>query len=131
MTKKRLAKKKKIVDSDLADDSSTEDWMITPHGSIAGVRPQSGGIYTDGHIIQSISPPGTGHQSQSTSHRSFSLVTSHSSSRHPSMSIDYQAPVNQALGTNHQAPVTTHPALVIRQQMLGTEYRVANYIDTC
>ena len=138
MTKKRLAKKKKIVNLDLSNDGIT-----TQHGSTAGGRPQSGGIYTDGHIIQSISPPGTGHQSPGNRHQSSSPGTGQPVTGHQSPVIqapvigEQQAPIIQCqlpdTGTRqpgtwywspvprHWAQVTNHQAPVIRLQMLGSE----------
>ena len=91
MVKKKYAKKKKNVSSDLSNDNSRKDGITTLHGSTAGVGPPSGGIYTNGHNIHSVSPPGTGYQSPGT-RQSSSPVTHH------------RAPV-----TIHKSPVTGHP----------------------
>ena len=64
---------------------------------------------------------------RATKHRSSD--TSHRSSRHWSSSGEHQAPVTGCQSFNHQAPVTGHrapvnlPGSVIRQKMLGPEYR--------
>ena len=92
---------------------------------LPGGRSQSGGIYTDGHITHSISPPGTGHQSSGTRRQSSSPgtgqpltghwapvtchVTNHRSSGHWSLSGEHQAPVS-----SHQARAT------VDYQALGT-----------
>ena len=89
MTKKRYAKKKKNATLDLSDDNSTKDGITTLHCSTDGGRPQSGGIYMDGHIIQSMS---TRHQSPVTGHQSSSPVTSHWA-----LVTGHQSPVIQAL----------------------------------
>ena len=75
MAKKKYTKKKKNVSSNLSDDNSAKAGITTSHGSTVRGRPQSGGNYTNGHIIHSISPPGTGHQAPGSHHQS--PVTGH------------------------------------------------------
>ena len=117
MTRKRLAKKKKVVHSDLSNDNSTRDGIIPQHGSTAGGRPHISGIFTDGHSIHNLSPPATSHWAPGTTHLQQSLVN---------QSLVIQAPVikwwtwgtgHQSLSANYQAralvnkaPVTSHLA---------------------
>ena len=98
MTKKRLAKKKKVVQSDLSDDNSIRDGITTLQGSTARVRPYLGGISTDVrsiHVHQSliIQAPVIKWWSPGTEHQSL---------------VEYQA-----LGTGQ--PITGHQAPVIKQ----------------
>ena len=140
MFKKRLAKKKKVVQSDLSNYNSTRDGITTLHGSTAGDRPHLGGIFTDVRSIHSLRSPVTGHQAPviftrhwSTSH--WAPGTGHQSFRH--LSGEHQTPVTghrsvcvSSIGTGHQSfrhqsPGTSHQAPVIRQQTLGSEHPMA------
>ena len=62
MAKKKCAKKKKSVSSNLSKDNPTKDGIINPHGSTAGGRPHSGGNFMNGNIIHGMSPSVTRHQ---------------------------------------------------------------------
>ena len=78
VTWKRLAKKKKVVQLDWSDDSSTRDGITTPHGSTDGGRPHIGGIFTDGRSIHSL--PGTSHLHQAPANQS--PVSGHPGTHH-------------------------------------------------
>ena len=120
MSRKRLARKKKVV-------HSTRDGITTPHGSTAGGRAHIGDIYTDEHVIHSLSPPVTGHQAPV-------IFTRHLSASHWAPGISHQSYRHQSLSSEHQAPVTgyrsmsvTYQVPVIRQQTLGAEHWVSSF----
>ena len=135
--KRKLAKKKKVVQSDLSDHNSFNDGITTsPTRLSAGGRPHLvGGNSTDVRSIHSVSPPVTHLQSPITSHRASGTsqlhqalinqapVTSHWSSRHGSSSGDHQASVirhrsmSRVPGTSHQAPVTMHQSMRVEYQV--------------
>ena len=99
--KRKLAKKMKVVQSDLSDNNSFNDGITTPQGFTAWCWPHLGGNSMDVRSIHSVSPPVTGHQSPGISQAGTRQpVTGHPGTGH------------QAVITRHRAPVTSHWALV-------------------
>ena len=106
MTKKRLAKKKKIVNSDFSDDNSTKDGIITPHGSTAGGRSQWWHLYGLAYHPEYVDQaPVTSHRALGTRHLHQALVNQSPVTRHQSPVTSHHPPRHLSLSGEHQAPV--------------------------
>ena len=101
--KRKLAKKKKVVQSD-SDDNSFNDGITIPQGFTAGGKHHLGGNSTDAIGIHSVS---NCHQSPDTRHQS-ALDTGQPGTGQPGTS--HRAPVTRHPGTCHQAAITRHRA---------------------
>ena len=141
-------KKKKVVESDLSDNNSFNDEVITSQGFTARGKPQLGGNATDALVCppvnrhQSALPgtgqPGTGqlvtgHQSLVIQERDQAVITSH---RPLSMSTRHQSTCHRATShwsTRHQSvspgtgqPVAGHWAPVATHQTANIGLKITD-----
>ena len=128
--KRKLAKRKKVVESDLSDDNSFHDGITTLQGFTAGGKPHLGGNNMRAIGTHSVGPPGTrlvtGHQSASpgTSQPGTGLPgTRQLITGQPGIGL----PGTGQPGTVHQIPSTSSQALVIKWRLPDTGQSITGH----